>query len=467
MNAAVVNKSENEEQYGALKTWVDSYLSDFETNEDRQLVQQSNKTIATSGISCAQSHTKFPKPESQNIVTGPGDNELIRFDLDHPAKLHHNKRAKQGSGIPLATFLSNGHFSDQMESSFSDQSDTCLDSSPRIVSDDENLEESNNNNSDDDDTWREMFSDIWNCFGDQENCIIAQAKSPSNEKDENIELDPTAQKEHCLIGQSPTHSNNIACIVSDDDNHEGGDKEESYEKISEERNDWHKIFSKLLDSSSDNENCNDPSQLSLRTKRRGRCTLRQHNYRGRQNKETTPLVPIRIETTETLGSEISSSTTNRTSWRHMFTKLKEYRSKYGDCLVPQKFLEDPKLGRWVDKQRHWYKCKKEDRKTSLNTSQIEEMDSIGFVWSINKQRNWAEMFGLLKKYRTMHGNCLVSANCEEYSKLGRWVAQQRHHHKRFISGKSSPMSTDIGRIKKLEEIDFVWNLPRGKIPPML
>ena len=128
--------------------------------------------------------------------------------------------------------------------------------------------------------------------------------------------------------------------------------------------------------------------------------------------------------------------------------------------MPQKFTDDPKLGRWVDKQRNWYKCKKEGRKCSITQNQIDELDSLGFVWSVNKQHSWVEMFGQLKNYHDLHGTCSVSANSEKYSKLGRWVAQQRHHFKRLISGKASPMSTDSERIKILESIGFEWNLPQ-------
>ena len=32
-------------------------------------------------------------------------------------------------------------------------------------------------------------------------------------------------------------------------------------------------------------------------------------------------------------------------------ELKEYRNEYGDCLVPQGYNDNPKLGRWVNHQR--------------------------------------------------------------------------------------------------------------------
>jgi len=146
----------------------------------------------------------------------------------------------------------------------------------------------------------------------------------------------------------------------------------------------------------------------------------------------------------------------------MFEKLEEYKRKHGNCLVPQNFLQDPKLGRWVDKQRHSYKCRQENRPAPLTGIQIKQLESIGFVWSVNKQHHWSEMFQKLKQYREKYGDCLVQANFKENPKLGRWVSQQRHHYKRCQLGKPSPMDTDMGRIHQLESIGFAWNLPEKR-----
>lgn len=36
----------------------------------------------------------------------------------------------------------------------------------------------------------------------------------------------------------------------------------------------------------------------------------------------------------------------RKSWDVRFAELKKYRQEHGDCLVPQKYAANPKLGRW-------------------------------------------------------------------------------------------------------------------------
>ena len=39
------------------------------------------------------------------------------------------------------------------------------------------------------------------------------------------------------------------------------------------------------------------------------------------------------------------------AWDIMFKRLAEYKEEHGDCMVPQKYKEDPQLGRWVMNQR--------------------------------------------------------------------------------------------------------------------
>jgi hypothetical protein len=37
-------------------------------------------------------------------------------------------------------------------------------------------------------------------------------------------------------------------------------------------------------------------------------------------------------------------------WDAMFERLRAYKVRYGNCLVPKRFSEDPKLGTWVETQ---------------------------------------------------------------------------------------------------------------------
>jgi hypothetical protein len=46
---------------------------------------------------------------------------------------------------------------------------------------------------------------------------------------------------------------------------------------------------------------------------------------------------------------------NNEQWDLMVARLIDYKAHTGDCLVPKRYLQDPKLGTWVETQRVQYK----------------------------------------------------------------------------------------------------------------
>jgi len=85
----------------------------------------------------------------------------------------------------------------------------------------------------------------------------------------------------------------------------------------------------------------------------------------------------------------------------MFRQLEEYKEKYGDCLVPSRFEENYKLGKWVETQRYEYTklqrahalvaksedgCVLIDRPKLVNPRLTVErrvrLESIGFEWKV-------------------------------------------------------------------------------------
>jgi hypothetical protein len=59
-------------------------------------------------------------------------------------------------------------------------------------------------------------------------------------------------------------------------------------------------------------------------------------------------------------------------WDCMFEKLNEYKEKYGDCLVPKRYQENPKLGTWVDTQRVQFKKLKKKLESQGKTFEEDE-----------------------------------------------------------------------------------------------
>ena len=67
-------------------------------------------------------------------------------------------------------------------------------------------------------------------------------------------------------------------------------------------------------------------------------------------------------------------------WEKMFAALAQYRKQNGDCRVPQGWHRNPKLGKWVDHQRHFKKS------GILSEARIRRLDEIGFQWTGTTER---------------------------------------------------------------------------------
>lgn len=65
---------------------------------------------------------------------------------------------------------------------------------------------------------------------------------------------------------------------------------------------------------------------------------------------------------------------NEEKWNRRYEELKDYKTRYGDCLVPQRYKENSKLGIWVATQRNAYQGFR------LTTERIDKLDVLGFVW---------------------------------------------------------------------------------------
>lgn len=62
-------------------------------------------------------------------------------------------------------------------------------------------------------------------------------------------------------------------------------------------------------------------------------------------------------------------------WNSMFQQLKVYKKQFGDCKVPNKYAENPKLGRWVGTQLYE---RRKNIKRRNTTKRLQKLASIGF-----------------------------------------------------------------------------------------
>jgi predicted helicase len=133
------------------------------------------------------------------------------------------------------------------------------------------------------------------------------------------------------------------------------------------------------------------------------------------------------------------------TWDMRYGELIKYKDQFGDCNVPNRWTENKQLGLWVQNQRNNY------RRKILSDDRIKRLEDISFVWELNELL-WEEKYEELKEYMKKHGNRNIPQHWPENKQLGKWVSHQRTNYRK---GK---LSED--RIKRLEDIGFVWTPPR-------
>ena len=130
-----------------------------------------------------------------------------------------------------------------------------------------------------------------------------------------------------------------------------------------------------------------------------------------------------------------------------FEETLRYKKQCGKANARSNYKtpEGFKLGSWQNTQRRAYKNGK------LEQDRIKKLKEIGFVWEVFEDA-FNKGFKKTLRYKKQHGNANAPARYKtpDGFLLGSWQCDQRN---RF---RNSTLEQD--RIKKLEEIGFVWNL---------
>ena len=126
----------------------------------------------------------------------------------------------------------------------------------------------------------------------------------------------------------------------------------------------------------------------------------------------------------------------------MINELKKFYVEHGHTYVPSKAKEHQTLYRWIIKIRN--------AKSELESSLIEELDSIGFDWTPYNSFDqlWLFRFHQLQRFIKEHGHSKVPYNYKAIPQLGVWVhTQRRAELKNTISKERKEM---------LESVGFAW-----------
>lgn len=138
------------------------------------------------------------------------------------------------------------------------------------------------------------------------------------------------------------------------------------------------------------------------------------------------------------------------NWYYMFRCMQQYKAKYGNCNVPQKYPENESLGNWVNKQRTHLRGMSKGGKPKLNSRQMALLDKIGFKHANPRGKDcWDLRYAELKVFHQLYGHTFVPTKPTKESdmkwkKLGRWVTSMRSAYKK--GGLTTEQIDDLNRL---------------------
>ena len=140
------------------------------------------------------------------------------------------------------------------------------------------------------------------------------------------------------------------------------------------------------------------------------------------------------------------------SWEKSYLEAKDYYNKFGDLLVPVKYVTESgfPLGVWIMTMRQ---ARANQRSNTVTEERLHKLDEIGMVWDAFSEQ-WERNYLEAVEYYREHGNLLVPVRYISPNgiRLGSWIASQRM----IRNGKQSGKLT-AEQIERLERIGMVWS----------
>ena len=134
--------------------------------------------------------------------------------------------------------------------------------------------------------------------------------------------------------------------------------------------------------------------------------------------------PVTKRTKKTKASTVKQASppkkknTHEAVWHRHYANLLQYKEEHGNCLVPQNYSENKKLGLWVMQQRRQYSLMQQGKKSSLSGNRGEYrlrlLEEAGFVWRLDR-RGPRGSYGALRRTKPLSGHEIhTTANFEQY-----------------------------------------------------
>ncbi|KAL7472637.1 hypothetical protein ACHAXS_012999 [Conticribra weissflogii] len=230
--------------------------------------------------------------------------------------------------------------------------------------------------------------------------ILSDIIETGNNNQEDSSIVPPSDHHHSPKNTGPRQHPSVRSGVeipheerTDDNENRQEDQSSWNEKFSDLcelmiKNDLHEIPSRFLGRSEGEIDLNNWIELQRK----------QYHLFREGHTQGLSITPSQIEKLESIGFRSivkpavadPSETKNKPSkqkahvdlWNERYLELKAYKENFGDCLVPERYENNHRLGTWVRTQRKHYKLMKDGKRSSMKSERIERLNSLGFVWTV-------------------------------------------------------------------------------------
>ena len=97
-------------------------------------------------------------------------------------------------------------------------------------------------------------------------------------------------------------------------------------------------------------------------------------------KATRAAKPAKADDAAMTAKADKKHSSNEAKWEAQLARLVAYEAAHGDCSVPQRWVEDPKLAMWVLHQRQGKRKLDRSEPSGMTAERAARLTSLGFVW---------------------------------------------------------------------------------------
>jgi len=143
---------------------------------------------------------------------------------------------------------------------------------------------------------------------------------------------------------------------------------------------WSLRFQQLCEFKVKFGHCLVPTKYSVNPKLGWWVSNQRRSYRLYQEGKPNAMTIERIRELESLEFQWEQC---YASWNERFEQLRELTVQFDGCVMPIKYSTNPKLGKWVSKQRSNYRLYQEGKPSSMTAEHIRALESLEFKWEQN------------------------------------------------------------------------------------